>query len=69
MIARNRCSRVTVQGNVDPLALGRGGALDREVDDAREGALGDGSLIFNLGHGIPPATPIAHVERMLKRAR
>ena len=31
--------------------------------------LGQGPLIFNLGHGILPTTPIAHVERMLKRVR
>ena len=62
-------SRVPVQGNVDPLALLAGGAaLDREVDDVLR-HLGDGPLIFNLGHGILPDTPIAHVERMLKRLR
>jgi uroporphyrinogen decarboxylase len=38
------------------------------VDDVLT-TLGDGPLIFNLGHGILPATPIAHVERMLKRVR
>ncbi len=60
---------VAVQGNVDPLALLAGGsALDREVDDVLK-ALGKGPLIFNLGHGILPDTPIAHVERMLKRVR
>jgi uroporphyrinogen decarboxylase len=31
--------------------------------------LGSGPLVFNLGHGILPETPIAHVERMLKRVR
>jgi uroporphyrinogen decarboxylase len=62
-------SRVPVQGNVDPLALLSGGAaLDREIDDVLR-HLGDGPLIFNLGHGILPDTPIAHVERMLKRVR
>ncbi len=61
--------RVAVQGNVDPLALLAGGvALDREVDDVMN-ALSDGPHIFNLGHGILPETPIAHVERMLKRVR
>jgi uroporphyrinogen decarboxylase len=61
--------RVAVQGNVDPLALLAGGAaLDREVDDVMA-TLSAGPLIFNLGHGILPATPIAHVERMLKRVR
>jgi uroporphyrinogen decarboxylase len=62
-------TRVPVQGNVDPLALLEGGAaLDREVDAVLQ-TLGAGPLIFNLGHGILPTTPIAHVERMLKRVR
>lgn len=62
-------SRVPVQGNVDPQALLEGGAkLDREVDDVLQ-TLGQGPLIFNLGHGILPQTPIAHVEHMLKRVR
>lgn len=58
-----------VQGNLDPLALlAGGGALDREVD-AVMNALSGGPFIFNLGHGILPETPIAHVEQMLKRVR
>ena len=61
--------RVPVQGNVDPqILLAGGAALDREVDDVLE-RLGRGPLIFNLGHGILPQTPIAHVEQMLKRVR
>jgi uroporphyrinogen decarboxylase len=70
MIARETLQRrVPVQGNVDPLALLAGGpALDREVDDVMK-ELGSGPLIFNLGHGILPETPIANVERMLKRVR
>jgi len=62
-------TRVPVQGNVDPQILLEGGAaLDREVDDVLD-KLGRGPLIFNLGHGILPTTPIAHVERMLRRLR
>ena len=62
-------SRVAVQGNLDPLALIAGGAaLDRAVDTVLEN-FGSGPLIFNLGHGIQPETPIAHVEQMLKRVR
>jgi uroporphyrinogen decarboxylase len=61
--------RVPVQGNVDPnILLAGGAALDREVDDVLD-KLGQGPLIFNLGHGILPQTPIAHVEQMLKRVR
>ena len=62
-------NRVAVQGNLDPLALIAGGAaLDRAVDDVLSN-YAKGRLIFNLGHGILPETPIAHVEQMLKRVR
>jgi len=62
-------SHVAVQGNLDPLALIAGGAaLDRAVDDALAN-YASGRYIFNLGHGIQPETPIAHVEQMLKRVR
>jgi uroporphyrinogen decarboxylase len=58
-----------VQGNLDPLALLAGGpALDREVD-AVLAAFSGKPFIFNLGHGILPETPIAHVEQMLARVR
>jgi uroporphyrinogen decarboxylase len=68
--ARNAIqSRVPVQGNLDPLALLAGGtALDRAVDAVLE-AFGKSPFIFNLGHGILPSTPIAHVERMIARVR
>ena len=62
-------NRVAVQGNLDPLALIAGGAaLDRAVDDVLAN-YAQGRLIFNLGHGIQPETPIAHVEQMLARVR
>jgi uroporphyrinogen decarboxylase len=67
--ARDIQSRCPVQGNLDPLALRAGGAaLDRGIDAILQ-VLGSGPLIFNLGHGILPDTPIAHVEQMLKRVR
>jgi len=62
-------SKVAVQGNLDPLVLIAGGAaLDRAVDEVLAN-YGKGRLIFNLGHGIQPETPIAHVEQMVKRVR
>ena len=62
-------SLVAVQGNLDPLALIAGGdALDRSIDDVLAD-YAQGRLIFNLGHGIQPETPIAHVEQMVKRVR
>jgi uroporphyrinogen decarboxylase len=60
-------SRRPVQGNLDPLALVAGGeALDKAVDLVMD-AFAAKPFIFNLGHGIPPETPIAHVERMIAR--
>jgi uroporphyrinogen decarboxylase len=61
--------QAAVQGNLDPLMLVAGGAaLDRAVDEVLAGFRGL-PFIFNLGHGIVPETPIAHVERMIERVR
>jgi uroporphyrinogen decarboxylase len=58
-----------VQGNLDPLVLLAGGAaLDHSVETILQGFSGR-PFIFNLGHGILPQTPIAHVEQMLARVR
>jgi uroporphyrinogen decarboxylase len=58
-----------VQGNLDPLILIAGGrALDAAIDRILENLSG-GRFIFNLGHGIRPETPIAHVERLVERVR
>lgn len=66
---RSLQSQGAVQGNLDPLRLVAGGrSLDEGVDTILAG-LGDGPLIFNLGHGITPETPIPHVEQMLARIR
>jgi uroporphyrinogen decarboxylase len=56
-----------VQGALDPLLLRAGGeALDRRVDQMLA-QWGGGPYVFNLGHGILPDTPIAHVEQVLAR--
>ncbi|SFS34056.1 uroporphyrinogen decarboxylase [Brevundimonas viscosa] len=56
-----------IQGALDPLLLRAGGPLlDRRVDQLME-AWGQGPWVFNLGHGILPDVPIAHVEQVLKR--
>jgi uroporphyrinogen decarboxylase len=56
----------TVQGNLDPLRLVAGGS--QMEDRARQiiAAFADRPHIFNLGHGIVPETPIAHVERLVE---
>ncbi|RVC76821.1 uroporphyrinogen decarboxylase [Mesorhizobium sp. M4A.F.Ca.ET.022.05.2.1] len=58
-----------VQGNLDPLRLVAGGKALADGVDAILRTLGGGPLIFNLGHGITPETPIAHVEAMVKQVR
>jgi uroporphyrinogen decarboxylase len=69
LIRRDVQSKVAVQGNLDPLALIAGGAaLDAAIDEVLAN-YASGRLIFNLGHGILPETPIAHVEQMVKRVR
>jgi uroporphyrinogen decarboxylase len=58
-----------IQGNLDPLALMAGGsALARSID-AILAAFSSGPFIFNLGHGVLPDTPIAHVEQLVARVR
>jgi uroporphyrinogen decarboxylase len=68
--ARDRIqSKRPVQGNLDPLVLLAGGeALDRAIDTILE-AFASRPFIFNLGHGILPDTPIAHVERLVAQVR
>jgi uroporphyrinogen decarboxylase len=62
-------SRKPVQGNLDPVALLVGGrALDHSIDRILENFKA-GPFIFNLGHGVLPGTPVAHVERLVARVR
>ena len=62
-------AHLTVQGNLDPLALVAGGeALDTAIDRILA-AFPSRPHIFNLGHGIVPDTPIAHVEHLIRRVR
>jgi uroporphyrinogen decarboxylase len=67
--AGNIPKKLTLQGNLDPLALVAGGAALDEAIARIEESFSERSHIFNLGHGILPETPIANVERMLARLR
>jgi uroporphyrinogen decarboxylase len=61
--------RAAVQGNLDPALLVAGGpALDRAVRDLRR-AVPARPHIFNLGHGITPDTPPAHVAQLVDALR
>ena len=60
---------IPVQGNLDPLLL----ALDKEraLSKTREllECFKNKPYIFNLGHGILPFTPIAHVEALVSTVK
>ena len=56
-----------IQGALDPLLLRAGGDQLLARVDQMIAQWGQGPYIFNLGHGILPDTPIAHVEQVLAR--
>jgi uroporphyrinogen decarboxylase len=61
--------QVAVQGNLDPVALVAGGeALRRGVAHVLERCRGR-AHVFNLGHGIMPATPVEHVLELARLIR
>jgi len=58
-------SRLTVQGNLDPLLIVAGGIhLERRVKAILD-LLSSGPFVFNLGHGILPDTPPDHVAKLV----
>ena len=58
-----------VQGNLDPMRVVAGGkSLDDGIDAILQ-KLGDGPLIFNLGHGITPQANPDHVSQLVARVR
>ena len=62
-------ANLPVQGNLDPLALITGGEALVEAVARIRGAFRSRPHVFNLGHGILPDAPIAHVERLLELVR
>jgi uroporphyrinogen decarboxylase len=69
LMARELSGRTVVQGNLDPLLLVAGGpALEQRVADI-VAALAGKPFIFNLGHGIVPATPPENVARLVELVR
>jgi uroporphyrinogen decarboxylase len=57
----------TIQGALDNLLLRVGGdAMDARIDTLIE-SWSPGPYIFNLGHGVLPDTPVANIERAVRR--
>jgi len=56
-----------VQGNLDPITLFAPlEVLETRVKEILRAAAGRAGHIFNLGHGIVPATPVEHVQAVVK---
>jgi uroporphyrinogen decarboxylase len=59
-------SQTGIQGNLDPVALlSPWPQLKPHVDDILHRAAGRPGHVFNLGHGILPATPVENVKRLV----
>ncbi len=68
-VQKNLPTGFPVQGHLDPLLLIAGGeAMDSRVRELKA-VYSDRPHIFNLGHGVRPETPIAHVERVIELVR
>jgi len=61
---------IAVQGNLDPVTLlGWWKTVRDRTDEVLAAAGGAPGHVFNLGHGILPATPIENVERLVAHVR
>ena len=68
-LARTLQAQGPVQGFLDPMRMVAGGdALDQGIDEVLS-VLGQGPLIFNLGHGITPEADPENVTRLVSRIR
>jgi uroporphyrinogen decarboxylase len=55
-----------VQGNLDPaICLSTWEAMQRKALDVLERAGMREGHVFNLGHGVLPGTPVAHLQRLV----
>ncbi|MBS0621441.1 MAG: uroporphyrinogen decarboxylase [Verrucomicrobia bacterium] len=59
--------QVVLQGNLDPCALF--GPPEPHASALLQNMGKDPAFIFNLGHGILPETPLAHVERLIAHVK
>jgi uroporphyrinogen decarboxylase len=67
--AKELPAKLPLQGNLDPLALLAGGAAQESAVKRILDAFADRPHIFNLGHGILPDTPIAHVQQLIDQVK
>ncbi len=68
-IAKTVPSDIVLQGNLDPHVLVEGGAKMRDAVASILDDFAGRRFIFNLGHGIVPQTPPAHVRDLVALVR
>lgn len=57
---------ITIQGNLDPVALHAPWAeVEVRAKDILDRMQGHNGFIFNLGHGILPSTPVENVKKLV----
>ena len=56
---------MTIQGNLDPLCLVKGGQQMKDEISRIIDCFGDRPHIFNLGHGVVPQTPPEHIQDLV----
>ncbi|HXT78877.1 MAG TPA: uroporphyrinogen decarboxylase family protein, partial [Acetobacteraceae bacterium] len=69
LAARLLPERIALQGNLDPLALVAGGQVMAAEVAGLLDAMKGRPFVFNLGHGIVPQTPPAHVAALVDLVR
>ncbi len=57
--------QIALQGNLDPLALLAGNKALAQAVSSILSAMCGRPFIFNLGHGVLPETPVAHVGELI----
>lgn len=67
--ARNIPPNVSIQGNLDPVALLAGSSALAAAADGILSAMHGRAFVFNLGHGVLPQTPPDHVAELVARVR
>ena len=58
-------SNITIQGNLDPLCLVKGGQQMKDEISRIIDCFADRPHIFNLGHGVLPQTPPEHIQHLV----
>lgn len=67
--AKELPKELPVQGNLDPLALVKGGSALRDAAASILDAFAERPHIFNLGHGILQDTPVDHVQELVAQVK